>query len=144
MATTTTAEENKRLARRYPEEVASRGDVSLIDELCSADVVVHSPLGEVRGREQVKAQIETLRTAFGDFSATVDDIVAEGQTVAMRVTLRGTHEGEFMGIAPTGTEFEVANMVFTRVEDGQIAERWVHPDILALLRQLGVDELPEG
>lgn len=137
-----TTEENKRLARRFPEEVATEGNVSLVDEICAADVNDHSPLGEVRGRDQLKAQIESIRGAFEDFSATVEDTVAEGDTVAMRVTLRGVHEGAFMGVEPTGTEVEVENMVFTRIEDGVIAERWVQPDMLGLMQQLGAVDLP--
>lgn len=142
MAATTTPEENKRLARRFPEEVAAEGNVSLIDDICAAEVIDHSPLGEVRGREDLKAQIDSIRTAFGEFSATVEDIVAEADTVAMRVTLRGTHTGEFMDVEPTGTDVTVANMVFTRIEDGQIVERWVQPDMLGLMQQLGVIDLP--
>lgn len=137
-------EENKQVARRFPEEVATEGNVDVIDEICIEDVVDHSPIGEVRGREALKAQTEALLEAFGDLSVTVEDVIAEGDTVAMRVTLRGTHEGPFMGIEPTGRAFEVGNMVFTRIEDGRIAERWVHPDVLSMLQQLGVDRLPEA
>ncbi|ELZ58448.1 MULTISPECIES: ester cyclase [unclassified Haloferax] len=133
---------NERLARRFPEEVASEGNVGLIDEICTADVIDHSPLGEVRGRDELKAQISGLRESFSDFSATVEDAITEGDTVAMRVTLRGTHDGAFMGIEPTGKTIEVGNMVFTRIEDGVIAERWVQPDMLGMLTQLGAVELP--
>lgn len=143
MAVTTTTAENKRIVRRYPEEVATQGKIDVIDESCTEDVVDRSPLGEVVGREELKAQIEYLRSAFGDFSATVEDIIAEGDTVAMRVTLRGTHEGEFMGIEPTGNSFEIENMVFARLRDGMVVERRVLPDFLGLMRQLGVTELPE-
>ena len=138
----TTSEENKRLARRFPEEVATEGNIDVIDEISAEDVIDHSPLGEARGHEELKEQVEYLRTAFGDFSATVEDIVAEGDTVAMRVTLRGTHEGEFMGVEPTGEEAEVGNMVFTRIEDGKIVERWVQPDTLGLMQQLGAVDSP--
>lgn len=142
MAATTTAEENKRIARRFPEDVATKGEIDVIDEICAEDVVDHSPFGEMRGREDLTEQIESLRTAFEGFSATVEDVVAEGDTVAMRVTLRGTHEGEFMGVEPTGREFEVGNMVFTRIEDGKIVERWVQPDTLGLMQQLGAVDQP--
>lgn len=64
--------------------------------------------------------------------------MAEGDTAAMRVTLRGTHDGEFLGIEPTGESFGVQNMVFTRVSGGRIAERWLRPDTLGMLQQLGV------
>ena len=142
MAATTSIEENKRIARRFPEDVATAGDLDLIDEICAEDVVDHSPLGEVRGRDALKEQLAGMRAAVTDFSATVEDAIAEGDTVAMRVTLRGTHTGEFMGIPATGNEYEVENMVFTRIEDGQIVERWVLPDMLSMMQQLGVVEAP--
>jgi steroid delta-isomerase-like uncharacterized protein len=143
MASTSTAAANATLARRIPEEVVTKGDIDLIDEICAEDVLDHSPLGELRGREELKTQMRGLRASFGDFSATVEDVVSEGDTVAMRVTLRGTHEGEFVGVAPTGKRIEVGNMVFSRIEDGQVAERWVQPDMLGLLTQLGVVEPPK-
>lgn len=143
MAATTQPEKNKRIARRFPEEVATEGNVGLIDEICTEDVVDHNPFGTARGRAELRDHIEMLNAAFSDVSATVEDLIAEGDTVAMRVTLRGTHDGAFMGAAPTGTEFEVPNMVFTRIEDGRIAERWVQPNMLGLVRQLGIVELPE-
>ncbi|WP_042662055.1 ester cyclase [Haloferax sp. ATB1] len=135
---------NERIARRFPEEVAGEGNIGLIDEICAEDVLDHSPLGEVRGRDELKAQISGIRDSFSDFSATVEDAITEGDTVAMRVTLRGTHDGTFMGIEPTGKTVEVGNMVFTRIEDDMIVERWVQPDMLGMLTQLGVVELPEA
>lgn len=143
MATTSRTEENKKIARRYPEEVATERNVDLIDELETDDFVEHGPFGqESRGPTEDKEQMRSFLAAFPDFEATVEDVIAEGDMVAMRVTLRGTHEGEFMGIDPTGKPFEIQNMVFTRVEDGKIAERWVQPDSLGLMQQLGVVELP--
>lgn len=144
MEATSQIEENKRLVRRFPEEVATEGQLELIDEFCTPDVVDHGPLGERRGREALKEQMRYIRTAFAEFTATVDEIVGEGDVVAMRVTLRGVHEGEFMGIEPTGKAFEVQNSVFTRIENGQIAERWVQPDLLGLLRQVGAETLPQA
>jgi steroid delta-isomerase-like uncharacterized protein len=140
---TATIEENKRLARRVPEEIATGRNIDLVEEVYAEDCVEHGPFGE--STEGIRANEEQLRSfidAFPDFEATVEDIVAEGDTVAMRVTLRGTHEGEFMGIEPTENSFEVQNTVFTRIEDGKIAERWVQPDTLGMLRQLGVVESP--
>ncbi|MFC6951978.1 ester cyclase [Halorubellus litoreus] len=142
MATKTGQESNERIARRYPEEVVTKGDIDLIDELCTVDVLDHSPLGELQGHQELKNQIEMLRGGFSDFSASVDEVIAEGDLVAMRVTLRGTHDGEFMGTEATGKSFEVPNMIFTRVENGQIAERWVVPDMFGMLTQIGVVERP--
>ena len=141
MAATTSIEKNKRIARRFPEEVATEGNIDLVDEICTEDVLDHSPFGDRQGRETVKKQIAELHKAFGDFSATVEDGLAEDDRVAMRITLRGTHKGEFQGIEPTDEEFEIQNMVFTRIKDGKIAERWVQPDMLGLMQQLGAVEL---
>ena len=140
MATPTTPEENKRLARRYPEDVATGGNVDLIDTICAEDVVERGSLGERRGREALKEQSEYIHVAFPDVSVTIEDVVAEGDTVAQRLTFRGTHKGEFMGIEPTENQVEIANTLFTRIEDGQIVERWLLIDSLGLLQQLGVGE----
>jgi len=73
---------------------------------------------------------------------TLDELVAEGDLVAMRATHRGTHEGPFMGIEPTGTEIETKWMVFVRIEDGKAVERWMQGDILGLMQQLGAVDPP--
>jgi len=131
--------ETKRLARQVPEEIATERNLDLIDEIFAEDFVEHGPFGQENlGIAEARASLSGYLDAFPDFEATVEDIVAEGDTAAMRVTLRGTHEGEFMGIAPTGNTFEVQNMVFTRVADGKIVERWLVPDTAAMLQQLGV------
>ena len=142
MASPPTPTESKRIARRFPEEVATAGDIDRIDELCTADVVEHSPLGVRRGRAELKDQSVAIHRAFPDVRVSIDDAVAEGDTVAQRLTFRGTNEGPFMGIEPTGTEVEIANMLFTRIEDGNIAERWLLPDVFGLLQQLGAVEVP--
>lgn len=138
----TLIEENKRIARRFPEEVATNRNLDAIDEICAEDVLDHGPLGDVRGRENLKEQLSMLQSAFGGFSATVEDVIAEDDTVFMRVTIRGTHEGEFLGIEPTGRTFEQQNMVITRLADGKIVERWIQPDMFGLMQQLGVVEAP--
>ena len=137
-----TIKENRRLARRVPEEIATERDLDLIDEVYAEDAVEHGPMGEREGREAIREQFERFLTAFPDFSATVRDVVAEDDTVAMRVTLRGTHEGPFLGYEPTDRAFEVGNMVFTRIEDGTIVERWLQLDMLGLLRLLGIADPP--
>lgn len=141
MATTAPREENKRLARQFPEAVATAGDIDRIDDICTEDVLDHSPLGEVSGRADLKAQMRGIRQAFEGFSASVEDVVAEGDTVAMRVRLEGTHVGEFMGVEATGTDVTIENILFTRIEDGRIAERWVQPDLLGVMQQVGAVEM---
>jgi len=133
------SDRNERIARRIPEELATEGNLDLVEELYAEDAVEHDPFGDHSGRAAIRESMECILAAFPDFSATVEDVIADGDTVAMRVMLRGSHEGEFMGVEPTGREFEVGNMVFTRLDDGKIAERWVQPDTLGLLRQLGIE-----
>ncbi|MFD1514051.1 ester cyclase [Halomarina rubra] len=142
MAATTSTTENVRIARRVPEDIATERRFDLVDEVYTEDAVEHSPVDERRGRASIREGLEEFVGGFSDFTATVDDVVAGDDTVAMRVTLSGTHDGDFMDIAPTGESFEVENMVFTRLEDGRIAERWILPDMLGMLRQLGVVESP--
>lgn len=143
MATSAT-ETNKRIARRVPEDLATGKDLDLIDELFVEGAPEHNPVVENprMDNEERREFFEEMFEAFPDFEATVEDIIAEGDIVAMRVTLSGTHEGEFNGIAPTGESFEIPNMVFTRIEDGKIAERWAQGDLLGMLTQLGVIEPP--
>lgn len=135
-------EQNKRIARRIPEDLATGGDLDLIEELYAADAVEHDPFGDHSGRVAIRESMEGLLVAFPDFSATVEEIIAEGDLVAMRVTLRGTHEGAFLGADPTGRKFEVENAVFTRLDDGMVVERWVQPDTLGVLQQLGIESAP--
>lgn len=135
----TTAEENKRIVRRIREEIEEQGNHDAIDEIFAEDVVVHTPMGEFSGREAIKEMYESDREGFADSTETIHDIVAEGDTVAIRLTERGTHEGEFMGIEPTGKEFEIQTTAFFRLEDGKIAEWWMQPDTLGLVQQLGLD-----
>lgn len=136
------SESEKEIARRIPEDVATGKNIDLLDELLTEDFVDHSPLGEAHGVQPMKEQIRMFHAAFPDFTARVDDIFAEDDMVAMRVTLSGTHDGPFMDMPPTGRSFEVQNTVFTRIQDGKIAERWVQPDMMGMLQQLGIRESP--
>ncbi|MFC7009530.1 ester cyclase [Halalkalicoccus salilacus] len=140
MAVATTPEENKQIVHRFVEEVVNKSNYDRIDEFIAEDIIDHTPLGETRGRDAVRDTTIQLRTAFPDFSVTPHDVVADGDTVAVRMTQRGTHEAEFMGIKPTGRTFDIEAMGFVRLEDGQIAERRVQPDMVGLLQQLGVME----
>lgn len=124
----TTAEENKRVVRRIREEVEEQGDLDAIDEIFAEDVVLHTPMGESRGTGAIRDLYERDREGFSESTEAIHAVVAEGDTVAMRLTDRGTHDGEFMGIEPTGKEFEIQTMAFFRLEDGKVAEWWLQPD----------------
>lgn len=134
--------EAKRIANRYPAEVATAGETDVIDEICAPDVREHGPLGEIEGRSALKETSAAIQAAFEDLSVTVEDAVAADGTVAQRLTFRARHAGEFMGLEPTGHRVEIPNMAFVSVEDGLIAERWLLADTYGLMQQLGAVEPP--
>jgi steroid delta-isomerase-like uncharacterized protein len=116
------SEQNKTLARRWFEELFSRGDVDTANEILSAEFVDHLPREEERGIEELKHYVTIYRTAFPDIEDTVEDIVAEGDKVVVRWRSRGTHQGEFMGVAPTGRHVAFTGMRLFRIAGGVIAE----------------------
>jgi steroid delta-isomerase-like uncharacterized protein len=99
------AEENKDLARRFMDEVYNHGNVDFIDEVVASNYVVYdpnSPEGMSVGVEGAKRFVEMYRSAFPDTQMTVEDLIAEGDKVVTRWTARGTHQGELLGIPPSG------------------------------------------
>lgn len=133
------SELHKETVRRFFGRVLSEGDLDAIEELFSPDYLDHDPLDEqdTEGQEGVRADVSMYRSAFPDFQATVEDQLAEGDRVATRVTVRGTHGGEFQGIPPTQNEAEVTGIVIHRFADRRIAEAWWNWDALGLLQQIG-------
>ena len=131
-------EQNKASFRRMLEEVLNQGTISLIDELVAPDFVEHEelPPGIPAGREGVKQLFTTLRGAFPDLKATID-VIAEGDKVVARSTWSGTHQGEFMGIPPTGVKINVPGISIFRIAGGKIVEHWGEEDVLGWLQQLG-------
>ena len=131
------SEQNKKLARRWFEDLFSRGDLDAANEILSAEFVDHLPREEERGIEELKNYVSIYRTAFPDIQDTVEDIVAEGDKVVVRWMSRGTHQGEYMGIAPTGRHVTFTGMRLFRFAENQIAESWVNIDERGLQEQLG-------
>ena len=130
------AEENKALARLSWETV---DDPDRLDEMYAPDVVWHNPEGDVRGIEEARQFADRYKTAFPDMSATVEDVIAEGDKVVTRVKLRGTHQGEIEEFGPaTGRQVEVEGLSLHRIEGGKIVEEWNSYDNLSLLQQLGL------
>ena len=134
------SENNKGIVRRLVEEVWNKGNLSLVDELFAPNYEHHDSstpdLG--RGPEGEKKRAALYRTAFPDLRVTLEDIIAEGETVMTRWSCRGTHKGDLSGIAPTGKPFTISGMTVARVSNGKMAEGYVNWDALGLMRQLGV------
>jgi predicted ester cyclase len=131
-------EENKVIVRRFLEEGINQGNEELFLSLLAPNVVDHyAPPGFPPGREGWNLNRKVFRDAFPDLCFEEQDIVAEGNLVVGRYVLRGTHEGEFFGIPPTGRRIVVSNIHIVRLEDGIIVEHWGNGDDLGMLRQLG-------
>ena len=131
------AEENETLIRESF-EVFNAGDTERLLAITSPDLVthyaeMHEPL---RGRETWLQGFQLVKRAFPDLEATVEDVVAAGDKVAVRVSFSGTHSGEFQGMPPTGRTIHYVSHEFYRLEDGVIVEEWICSDMASLFRQL--------
>lgn len=132
------AEENKSLVRRYVEEILNRGNMAVADELIAPGYKRYiSPTAAPLPVDVQKQRLAGIRTAFPDWHLTVEDMIAEGDRVAFRATIRGTHKGAFQNIAPTGKQVTVSALDIVRIENGKFIEHWGGPDLLNLMQQLG-------
>lgn len=140
------SDEIRDVARQYMDEVYNKGHVDFIDEVVASNYVVHdpnSPEGMSGGVEGAKRFIEIYRSAFPDIQITVEDLITEGNKVVTRWTARGTHQGELMGIPPSGNFMEVTGISIDRTEGGKFVESWSNYDALGMMRQLGTVPEPE-
>jgi predicted ester cyclase len=134
-------ESNKAILRRLDDEVFNHGNLSIIDEVVSADFVNHDPFpGEPPGREGFKQIATMLRAAFSDLHLTHEEMIAEGDLVAERFTMRGTHTGTFLGFSPTGRQVTMRGIDILQFADGQVVARWARTDDLGLMHQLNGSE----
>ena len=133
------AEEHKARVRRIPEEMFNRGNLAVADEVIAPDLIEHAalPPGWPSGLAGVKQYVTTLRAAFPDFRYTVEDEIAEGDKVAVRLTARGTHQGEWFGIPATRKQATWTETHICRLAGGKVVEHWVEQDNLGMLQQLG-------
>lgn len=138
-------EENKTTSRRFYEELFNRGNLDAAEEIIAPEFVLHDPNlpEEPQGPEGLKQFVSLYRNAFPDIAFAIEKQLAEGDMVGTRWVARGTHEGELMGIAPTGNQVKVAAFTLHRFSDGKIAEDWAHYDALGMMRQLGAIPAPE-
>ena len=131
---------NKNVVRRLFEEVWNKGNLPVADELFAENYSHHDSstpeFGRGPGSEKKRATL--YRTAFPDVRLTVEDIIAEGETVTARWSCKGTHKGDLRGIAPTGKQFTISGISIARFTNGKIVEGWVNWDALDLMQQLGV------
>lgn len=131
-------EENKALVRRLMDEDISQGDEAVAAAIIHPDFFDNTnPPGMQRGLEGHNAIVRIFRTVFPDLEWRIDDLIAEGDRVVARTTMRGTHQGAFFGVPPTGKAVEMSGVHILRIADGRLAEHWGNNDDLGLLRQIG-------
>lgn len=133
--------DSKAIVRRFYEEVVNHGNTAAADELLSADLLDHGvPAGFPHGRVGFLQFATSLKAAFPDLRVTIEDLIAEGDQVAARVSVQGTHTGMLFGrLAATGKSFHLDGIDIFRLVGGKVVERWNVRDLLSLLQQLGVD-----
>jgi steroid delta-isomerase-like uncharacterized protein len=130
-------EKNKAIVLRHWEEVVSKGNMDLIDEIFAPDFVAHEADQDIRGPEGVRQFILMLRVGFPDLHVIVEDVVAEGDKVVQRWSGHGSHQGELMGLPPSGKRVSVAGITISRLEGGKVAEEWELYDTMGMMQQLG-------
>lgn len=118
-------------------EIWSKGNFELISSIYTEDYIGHFPGGQtVNGRDGIRITVEAHRTSFPNWDEQVLEIIVNGDRAATRYRSRGTHDGEFLGIPPTGNEVDILEASIYRMVGGQIAEQWAFPDIASLQEQI--------
>ncbi len=136
-------EDNKAIVRRLIEEGFNQRNLAIFDELYAPDFVYHLGSTAIQGREPYKQFTLMSFTSFPDVRFTIEDQVAEADEVVTRWTWRGTHQGPFQGIPPTGKHVMVTGVGINHfAANGKIVENWTNMDVLGLLQQLGVVPAP--
>ena len=134
--------DNKAVARRFIEEVFVKGNAGAVDELAAEDFTPHSWQSVEPGRESLKKAIKRVFAGLSDVSMKIEDVIAEGDKVAVRLTSHAVHDGEFMGIPASGKSYTISETHIFRIEDGKVAEHWRDADMLGLMTQLGAIRMP--
>ena len=131
------SEENKNIVRKY-QEAYNAANFDALDELVAADVLTPNMTSNMpRGLEGAKLVHQKTLTGMPDYHTAIEDLIAEGDKVAARVRITGTHTGDFYGILPTGRHIDLTGMYIVRIADGKIVEHWGEENGVTVLRQLG-------
>ena len=134
-----TSEETKRFMQHFIEETINKKNLDALDTLVAEDFVEHIPFpGQGPGREGLRYALGTFLSGFPDMHWMVEEQIAEGEKVVTRFTMSGTHQGEFLGITPTGKSVQVWGIVIDVVREGKFAESRIIMDMMGLLQQLGM------
>jgi steroid delta-isomerase-like uncharacterized protein len=129
--------ENKEIVRRFFEEVVDKQNFDAIDQFVAQSAENKCGGNILRGRAAWRDSTRQVATAFPDMKVTIEEVVTEGDLVAVRWRGQGTHRAEFMGIPATGKVVPMSSMELFRLDNGQITEAWAHPDTVSVLQTLG-------
>jgi len=130
-------EQNKVVVRRFIDEAFVKGNPDAIDKLVTHDFTPHSWGKMPSGVEPLKQAIRRVHAGLSDVSFKIEDMVAEEDKVAVRVTAHGKHRGEFMGLPATGKEYTISETHIFHLRDGKVSDHWRDADMLGLMQQLG-------
>jgi steroid delta-isomerase-like uncharacterized protein len=137
-----TIEENRELVRRFVDEVFVGGNAAAVDELVAEDFVPHTWPYTGDGRADLRQAMERVSMGLAEVEFTIEDMIGEGDRVAVRLASSATHVGDFMGLSPSGNRYTIGEIHIFRIRDGQIVEHWHQLDAIGLMRQLGA--MPGG
>ena len=130
-------EENKEIVRRY-QEAYNNADYEALDNVVAADVITPNMISSMpRGLEDAKLVHQKTLIGMPDYHTTIEDLIAEGDKVVARVSMTGTHTGDFYGIPATGRRVNLTGIFIVRIADGKIVEHWGEEDGVKVLRELG-------
>jgi steroid delta-isomerase-like uncharacterized protein len=132
-------EENKAIVRKMFEAI-NKHDLASLDKLMASDFVLHMHTQQTHGWNVNRRVVEDEIKAFPDFYVAIEDIIAEGDKVCVRLQETGTHRGEYHGLAPTGNKLSYTVVAIWRIVEGKIVEGWIAYDQMDFLKQLGVVE----
>jgi steroid delta-isomerase-like uncharacterized protein len=135
-------EANKALVRRFIDEIFGQGRTESVDELLADDFEAHTWGANANGKVGLKDAIERVSKGLADARMTIEDMIAEGDRVAVRLTSEARQVGEFMGLPPSGKTYRIGEIHIFRIADGKLAEHWHQADFLGMMRQLGA--MPGG
>lgn len=130
-------EANKALVRRFVDDVFVAGRMDAVDDLVAPDFVPHSWPGTGPGPDELKRAMTRVFAGLSEVSMAIEDVIAEGDRVVVRLTAQAVHSGQFMGMPASGKAYSISEIHIFRVRDGKIAEHWGQADLLGMMRQLG-------
>lgn len=131
-----TLEANKATVRRFIDEIFLKGDFGAVDELLTDDFTPHTWGPTPPGRDGLKEAIQRVSKGISDPSMVIEDVIAEGDRVAVRLTSSATHTGDFMGMPASGERYEIGEIHIFRLRDGRVSEHWHQADFMGMKQQL--------